>query len=133
MSKNVFSELIRDVTILNRRFVIGNERKLEQGGFDLRYPTGEKVPIEIRECSGSIEEEVPMNLKELFAQNSSSLNETQKETFVNFLNEFQDIFSEDVVAGNCELIENEIKLKNCRPIKQAPCRIPIHMQGGQSN
>ncbi|KAL6262021.1 hypothetical protein P5V15_007111 [Pogonomyrmex californicus] len=69
-----------------------------------------------------------MNLKELFAQNSSSLNEVQKETFINFLNEFQDIFSENVVAGNCELVEHESKLKDCRPIKQVPRRIPIHMQ-----
>ncbi|KAL6268331.1 hypothetical protein P5V15_001458 [Pogonomyrmex californicus] len=69
-----------------------------------------------------------MNLKELFAQNPSSLNEAQKEAFVTLLNEFQDIFSKNVVTGNCELVEHEIKLKDCRSIKQALRRIPIHMQ-----
>jgi len=37
-------------------------------------------------------------LKELFENNSKNLNEKQREIFIDFLEEFQDVFSNDVIA-----------------------------------
>jgi len=53
------------------------------------------------------------------------MNISQKEIFVELLEEFQDVFSEQIVAGNCDIMQHEIKLSDSRPIKQAPSRIPI--------
>lgn len=51
-----------------------------------------------------------------------------KSVFTEFLNEHQDVFSKDITAGNCEVMEHIIKIKDSVPIKQAPRRIPIHLR-----
>jgi len=33
-----------------------------------------------------------------------NLNETQKGIFVVFLNEFEEVFSQEIVAGNCNIL-----------------------------
>jgi len=48
-----------------------------------------------------------------------------KSFFTDFLKQFQDIFSKQIVAGNCDIMQHEIKLSDSRPIKQAHRRIPI--------
>lgn len=73
-------------------------------------------------------EEIPEKLKKLFEENSRELDSNQKNVFAEFLNEFQDIFSEDIVAGNCNVVEHVIELKDPKLIKQAPRRIPIHLR-----
>jgi len=50
-------------------------------------------------------------LKELFIKNSSNLNKTQKVS-ANFLCEFHNIFSESIVAENCDVVEHVINMKN---------------------
>jgi len=68
----------------------------------------------------------------LFWENSlltiSNLDEIRKNIFVDFLCEFEDVFSEDIVAGNCDVVEHVINVKDSSPIKQVPRRIPIHLQ-----
>jgi len=39
-------------------------------------------------------------LKELFKNNSKNLNERQREIFIDFLEEFQNLFSNDVITEN---------------------------------
>jgi len=45
-----------------------------------------------------------------------------------FLEEFQDVFSKEVIAGNCDVVEYIINLKDSLPIKQVPRRIPFQMR-----
>ncbi|KMQ81926.1 krab-a domain-containing protein, partial [Lasius niger] len=40
-----------------------------------------------------------------------------------------DVFSEDIIAGNCEIVEHNINIKDARPIKQVPRRAPLHLRG----
>ncbi|KAL6268019.1 hypothetical protein P5V15_001099 [Pogonomyrmex californicus] len=120
-----------NVTIFNKRYVVEKEKKLKHKDFlkvlklenifklVFSFPESSKELISkccrvesTLEYSGCIEGKVPEILKELFAKNSSNLNDNQKETFADFLIEFQDIFSESIVAKNCDLVEHKIKLKN---------------------
>jgi len=39
--------------------------------------------------------------------------------------EFRNVFSEQIVTGNCDVMQHEIKLLDSRPIKQALRSIPI--------
>src|SRR5580765_8257699 len=68
----------------------------------------------------SLKNKVPCFLETPFEENSKNLDSIQREIFADFLNEFQDVFFEDLIAGNCEILEHEINLNDCRPIKQAP-------------
>lgn len=47
---------------------------------------------------------------------------------MDLLEEFQDVFSEEIVAGNCDVVQHKINLINSNPIKHTPRRIPIHMR-----
>lgn len=78
----------------------------------------------IRSCF----DEVPQFLREIFKRESEDLTEEQKDLFAQFLAEFQDIFSEGIVAGNCNVVEHTINVNNSNPIKQAPRRIPLKMR-----
>jgi len=60
--------------------------------------------------------------------NSLNLDKTHKNIFADFLCEFEDVFSEDIVAGNCDVVEHVINVKDSSPIKQVPRRIPIHLR-----
>ncbi|KMQ88164.1 retrovirus [Lasius niger] len=76
-----------------------SRRQIPVSNCKLKYPTGEEVNVKFK-----------------------------KAVFASFLSEFQDVFSEDVVAGNCGLVEHEINLSNSCAIKQTPRRIPISMR-----
>ncbi|KAL6254741.1 hypothetical protein P5V15_014067 [Pogonomyrmex californicus] len=71
---------------------------------------------------------VPKFLAEFSTRNSEGLSNSQKERFTKFINEFQDVFSENVVAGNCSVIEHSISVGGSGPIKQVPRRIPLQMR-----
>jgi len=71
---------------------------------------------------------VPQFLKELFEKETQDLNEKQKKRFANFLTEFRDVISEEIIAGNCKVVKHIIKIEDSNPIKQAPRRIPFHLQ-----
>ena len=71
---------------------------------------------------------VPSVLRELIEKNSENLVDSQKEVFAGLLNEFQDIFSEEIIAGNCDIICHSINVEDSPPIKQVPRRIPYHMR-----
>jgi len=71
---------------------------------------------------------VPLFLRELFVKETQNLNEEQKEQFANFLTRFQDVFSEEIIAGNCRMVEHKIEIESSGPIKQAPRRIPFHLR-----
>jgi len=53
------------------------------------------------------------------------MNVCQRNIFADFLKKFQDVFFEQIVAGNCDIMKHEIKLSDSRSIKQTPRRIPI--------
>jgi len=38
------------------------------------------------------------------------------------------VFSEEIIAGNCWTVEHIIEVEDSNPIKQAPRRIPFHLQ-----
>jgi len=38
------------------------------------------------------------------------------------------VFSENLIAGNCEILEHSINMGDSEPIKQAPRRIPLHLR-----
>jgi len=57
-------------------------------------------------------------LKELFEKETQELNEKQKERFAHFLTEFQDVFAEEIIVGNCNIVEHTIKIRDSNPIKQ---------------
>ncbi|KMQ88146.1 integrase core domain protein [Lasius niger] len=115
---------------------------------NLRYPTKEKVLVEskvkVKIEIGKYSVEIPMfvteindecllevdflkmiNLENVF---DSLFEEAQKEIFTDFLINNQDVFSQDIVAGNCNVDEHVINVKDSLPIKQVPRRIPIHMR-----
>lgn len=71
---------------------------------------------------------VPTFLTELFERDSVNLDLVQKEIFAELLTEFQDIFFENIIAGNCDLVEHKIELDDPHPIKQVPRRIPLHLR-----
>lgn len=54
--------------------------------------------------------------------------EEQKKLFAGFLVDFQDVFTEEIVAGNCDTVKYAINLIDSNPIKQVPRRIPFHMR-----
>ncbi|KAL6258145.1 hypothetical protein P5V15_010076 [Pogonomyrmex californicus] len=74
------------------------------------------------------DEAVPAELEEFFDNNSRELEVDQKIVFATLLREFRDVFSEQAVAGKCEVLQHKIELIDSCPIKQAPRRIPIHMR-----
>lgn len=73
-------------------------------------------------------DEIPLFLRELFERESKSFSNEQKNLFAQFLNDFQDVFSEEITAGNCNMVEHVINVENALPIKQAPRRIPLQMR-----
>lgn len=73
-------------------------------------------------------ERVPHFLLEFFERNSATLAVPQKEEFAKIIEDFQDIFTKDIIAGNCSLMEHAIDVKNSSPIKQAPRQIPLQMR-----
>jgi len=80
-------------------------------------------------CSRVISEErIPAFLNELLQQSPEGLRIVQKNNFISFLSEFQDVFSEDISAGNCKILEHFINVLYKLPIKQAPRQISIHLR-----
>lgn len=67
-------------------------------------------------------------LKKFYERNSNELDDSQKNVFVKFFKEFQNVFSEKIVAGNCDVIQHKIKLLDSTPIKQTPSRILLQMR-----
>jgi len=59
--------------------------------------------------------EVPSNFKYLFKESSKNLDVSQKQLCAEFINEFHDVFSEEIVAGNCEIGEHVINLQDSIP------------------
>lgn len=176
-----------DVSLVSSRLIRSCSRHIPYyNSFDLRYPTGEKVPIEARilvniklgkfsvelpvfvvdmqeDClvgtdfllltnsenvfnpifehfvSDKIQREtcaridncfngIPQFLLELFDREAENLEKEQKSLFAQFLIDFQDVFSEELIAGNCDDIQHKIDVGDSFPIKQTPRRIPFHLQ-----
>jgi len=64
---------------------------------------------------------VPDGYKELFERDSQKM--SLKEVFLQIF--LRNVFSEQIVAGNCNIMQHEIKLTDSRPIKQTLRRISI--------
>jgi len=58
-----------------------------------------KNEIKCGRLEGSLD--VQSNLKCLFEKSSRNLNKSQKQLCAKLLNEFRDVFSEEIIAGNC--------------------------------
>jgi len=71
---------------------------------------------------------VPAILEKFFVDNSLNLGEIRKNIFANFLCDLEDVISGDIVAGECDVVEHVINVKDSSPIKQVPRRIPIHLR-----
>jgi len=52
----------------------------------------------------------------------------QKQLCAEFINEFHDVFSEEIIAENYGIGEHVINLQDSSPIKQVPRRISTHMR-----
>ena len=99
------------------------------GIFDSEFNSANNPDYETLICSRIIShKKIPEFLNGLFQQSSIELSESQKDSFALFLSEFKDVFSEDISAGNCKVLEHCINVSDSRPIKQAPRRIPIHLR-----
>lgn len=67
-------------------------------------------------------------LEELFERETEGLSSSQKELFAKFLFDFQDVFSEKIIAGNFNIVEHIIvNVGNSDPIKQTPRRVPFRI------
>jgi len=76
-------------------------------------------------CCSRIERpnlEIPLCLSQIFDDASQNLNESQKEIFAEFLCKNKAVFSEIIVAGNCNVVNHIINVKDTSPIKQVPRR-----------
>ena len=114
---------INDECLLGIDFLkMVNLDKVFESAFGI--PILEKEIARIEDSS----EKVPIPLKELYKANSQHLSEIEKESFVDFLNEFDDLFSENIIAGNCNVVEHVVNVRDSPPIKQVPRRIPIQMR-----
>ena len=67
-------------------------------------------------------------LEELLSKNSKNLSDNQQNVFVEFIREYRDVFSEKIVAGNCDVVRHVINVVDSLPIKQVPRRIPFNMR-----
>lgn len=96
-----------------------------QTALGIFQPVGKKVT-----CARitNITDQVPKELQSFFHQHSKELDVYQQKDFAHFVNEFEDIFCEIVIAGNCEVIEHKIELTNNQSIKQIPRRIPLSVR-----
>jgi len=75
-------------------------------------------------------EKVPSILKNLYNRSciiETNLDVTQKDIFADFLCQFRDVFSQEIVAGNCDVVYHGINVKDSSS-KQVPRRIPIGMR-----
>ncbi|KYN09428.1 hypothetical protein ALC57_18460, partial [Trachymyrmex cornetzi] len=68
----------------------------------------EKNDVQCFRVKKSFDFDVPSNLRSLLEKDSEYLTQSQKKLFAELLNEFSDIFSEQIVAGNCEVGEHLI-------------------------
>ncbi|XP_011858923.1 PREDICTED: uncharacterized protein LOC105556439 [Vollenhovia emeryi] len=91
----------------------------------------ESIDEEIFDCARveTSSQGVPSVLEELYIRNSQNLIDSQKKDFAAFLRKFKNVFSQETVAGNCEVLEHVINLKDCSPIKQVLRRIPLQLRG----
>jgi len=96
---------------------------------ELEFGNGVFQKKKIMNCFCTIfEERIPAILNELLQRSSEGLGDVQKNNFISFLLEFQDVFSEDISAENCKNLEYSINVLDKRPIKQTPRRVPIHLR-----
>jgi len=51
----------------------------------------------------------------------------KKKFLLLFLSKFEDVFSQEIVVGNCDVFQHVINVKDSSPI--APHRIPIQLRG----
>jgi len=70
----------------------------------------------------SASKRVPDGCNELFERDFQEMDVSQRDIFADFFKEFQDVYSEQIIAGNCDIMQHEIKLSDSCPIKQAPRR-----------
>ena len=68
--------------------------------------SSEKVEKEVFNCSRIVapSEKVPSILKNLYEKSCTNLGEIQKSIFADFLCRFRDVFSQEIVAGNCDIV-----------------------------
>jgi len=68
---------------------------------------------------------IPQFLRKFSEKETQELNEEKKEWFAQFLTEFQNVFSEEIIAGNCNVVKHTIKIKVS--IKQTSRCVPFHL------
>lgn len=97
----------------------------------MRPESKERICASLIESSLSIIEndyQLPDFLVDFVERDIENLNVQSKGVFSAFLSEFCDVFSEKIVAGNCDVVQHKIELTNPRPIKQTPRQSPLHLK-----
>jgi len=89
---------ISDDCILGTDFL---ERVKLDKVFESEFGKPEKESGNEFSCSRILKEKVPYFLQTFFEENSKNLSSSQRDIFAGFLIEFQDVLSENLVAGNC--------------------------------
>lgn len=108
-----------DVSILSSRFVQPGSTRVSVSGVHLRYPTGEFVPakckVEVEVSLGRHSLRLPIYVADI---SSDCILDTD------FLSA-----TEEIIAGSCEGVQHQIKLKDgAQPIKQHTRKIPMHVE-----
>ena len=116
---------ISDDCILGIDFL---EKVKLEGIFESEFGSFERDNKNEFSCSRINNQEIPNFLESFFSENSKNLISSQKDIFANFLIEFQDVFSQDLITGNCEVLKHDIKLTDSKPIKQAPRRVQFTLE-----
>jgi len=124
----VFIAKIEDDCILGVDFL----ERVKLGGIFTSFFNGEELENQKNFLCSRISREgegIPQNLLEFYEKNSITLDVLQKEKFAEVIVNFLDVFTEEIVAGNCSVIEHAINVNNSSPIKQVPRRVPLLMRG----
>jgi hypothetical protein len=102
---------------------------LQSGTVGKLSPVNEVVSLACPNRLGSSTKEVPKHLRELFDRSTKNLEITEKNKAKSLLIRYSDLFSvTDKDAGRTSMASHKIDTGSQPAIKQAPRRIPFHMQ-----
>ncbi|KMQ84394.1 krab-a domain-containing protein, partial [Lasius niger] len=117
-----------DVSILSEEFVKGPKEHFEIENCCLKYPTGELIKVKYKVNVvielGKHVVEIPIIVANISDDCILGIDFLKK---INLERIFESQF-EDLIAGNCGVLEHDIKVTDSKPIKQAPRRVPIYLR-----
>lgn len=106
---NINDNCLLDIDFLKK---VNLEKFFESFSGILEYKKERTLTCSYVEISS---EKVSPILEKLYKENSEKLNQEQKKTFFEFLMEFRDVFSENIITGNCDIVNPCYKCKKFSP------------------